>query len=109
MPYDLKNMGVTCQRLVNGMFKNQIGRNVEVYVDDMLMKSLLAKQHLSDLGETFQTLMKYKMKLNLLKCIFGVFIGKFLGFMDSQRGIEANPEKVKAIIEMKPPKKYNDW
>ena len=66
----------------------------------MLMKSREAKTHLADLQEAFNTLRRYKMKLNLAKCLFGVSLGKFLGFMVSQRGIEVNPEKVKAILDM---------
>ena len=89
---------------MNRMFHNQIGRNVEVYVDDMLVKSKEEDDHLDDLRETFQTLHKYQMKLNPSKCAFGVYSGKFLGFMVSQRGIEANPDKIKAILEMQPPK-----
>ena len=94
MPFDLKNAGATYQRLVNHMFRPQIGRNVEVYVDDMLMKSIDEGSHLDDLQETFETLRQYKMKLNPSKCAFGVSSGKFLGFMVSQRGIEANPDKI---------------
>ena len=80
------------------MFIKQIGRNMEVYVDDMLVKSKEELAHLDDLKETFATLKQYQMKLNLNKCVFGVASGKFLGFMVSQRGIEANSEKVQAII-----------
>uniref|UniRef100_A0A2N9GA07 Uncharacterized protein n=1 Tax=Fagus sylvatica TaxID=28930 RepID=A0A2N9GA07_FAGSY len=104
MPFGLKNAGATYQRLVNKMFYDQIGRNVEVYVDDMLVKSKKDEDHLSDLIETFQTLRRYNMKLNPAKCVFGVSSGKFLGFMVSQRGIEANPDKIKAILDMSPPK-----
>ena len=82
------------------MFSKQIGRNMEVYVDDMLVKSKKELAHLDDLKETFATLKQYQMKLNLNKCVFGVASGKFLGFMVSQRGIEANSEKVQAIINM---------
>jgi hypothetical protein len=103
MPFGLKNAGATYQRLVNAMFKNQIGRNVEVYVDDMLVKSLKSEDHLSDLEETFDVLRRYRMKLNPAKCAFGVSSGKFLGFMVSHRGIEANPEKIKAVLEMESP------
>jgi hypothetical protein len=103
MPFGLKNAGATYQRLVNAMFKNQIGRNVEVYVDDMLVKSLKSEDHLSDLQEAFDVLRHYKMKLNPMKCAFGVSSGKFLGFMVSHRGIEANPEKIKAVMEMESP------
>jgi hypothetical protein len=72
MPFGLKNVGATYQRLVNRMFQNQIGRNVEVYVEDMLVKIIWATKHIEDLRETFQTLRKYKMKLNPMKCAFGV-------------------------------------
>ena len=104
MPFGLKNVGATYQRLVNKMFSKQIGRNMEVYVDDMLVKSKEKLTHLDDLRETFATLKQYQMKLNPSKCVFGVASGKFLGFMVSQRGIEANPEKVQAIINMASPK-----
>ena len=76
------------------MFSKQIGRNMEVYVDDMLVKSNEELAHLDDLKQTFTTLRQYQMKLNPSKCVFGVDSGKFLGFMVSQRGIEANSEKV---------------
>ena len=94
MPFKLKNAGATYQRLVNKMFNRQIGRNMEVYVDDILVKSKEELTHLDDFRETFTTLKQYQMKLNPSKCVFGVVSGKFLGFMISQRGIEANPEKV---------------
>ena len=86
------------------MFSHQMGRNVEVYVDDMLVKSNDKVEHLDNLKETFDTLRKYKMKLNPSKCVFAVSSRKFLGFMVSQQGIEANPNKIKEIIEVKSPK-----
>ena len=104
MPYGLKNAGATYQRLMNKMFAHQIGRNVQVYVDDMLVKSLHEVDHIDDLRETFDTLRSFNMKLNPNKCAFGVIAGKFLGFMVSQRGIEVNLEKVRAIIELEPPR-----
>ena len=104
MPFGLKNAGATYQRLVNKVFKGQIGRNMEVYVDDMLVKSRASTDHLADLEETFGALRRHKMKLNPTKCAFGVTSGKFLGFMVSRRGIEANPEKIRAIQEMTAPK-----
>ena len=104
MPFELKNAGATYQRLVNKMFSKQIGRNMEVYVDDMLVKSKEELVHLDDLKETFATLRQYQMKLNPSKCAFGVASEKFLGFMVSQRGIKANPEKVQAILDMASPK-----
>ena len=94
MPFGLKNAGATYQRLVNHMFRLQIGRNVEVYVNDMLVKSLDEEMHLDDLQETFDTLRRHQMKLNPKKCAFEVSLGKFLGFMVSQRGIESNPDKI---------------
>ncbi|KAB2629003.1 hypothetical protein D8674_033798 [Pyrus ussuriensis x Pyrus communis] len=103
MPFGLKNAGATYQRLVNSMFAEQIGKNIEVYVDDMLVKSKHADQHIANLSETFSILKKYRMRLNPNKCAFGVGSEKFLGFMISQRGIEANPEKIKAIMDMKEP------
>ena len=100
MPFGLKNEGATYQRLMNKMFTHQIGRNVQVYIDDMLVKSMRK----DDLQETFDTLWSYKMKLNPSKCVFGVTVGKFLGFMVSQRGIKVNPEKVRTIMELGPPR-----
>ena len=94
LPFGLKNVGATYQILINKMFNKQIGRNMEVYVDDMLVKSKEELAHLDDLRETFATLKQYQMKLNPSKCVFGVASSKFLGFMVSQRGIEANSEKV---------------
>ena len=108
MPFGLKNAGAIYQRLVNHMFHPQIRRNVEVYVDDMLVKSLDKGKHLDDLQETFNTLKRYNMKLNPSKCAFGIASGKFLGFMVSYRGIEANPEKIKAILDMKSPQSIEE-
>ena len=84
MPFGLKNTRATYKRLVNRMFSHQVGGNVEVYVDDTLVKSKDEANHLDDLKETFNTLRKYNMKLNPAKCIFVVASGKFLGFMVSQ-------------------------
>jgi len=94
MSFGLKNVKATYQRLVNHMFRPQIRRNIEVHVDDMLVKSAEETQHLDDLQETFDTLRRYKMKLNPSKCAFRVASGKFFGFMVLQRGIEANPNKI---------------
>ena len=105
MSFGLNNAGVMYQRLMNKTFANQIGRNVQVYVDDMLVKSRREEDHLKDFEETFNTLRSYNMKLNPSKCVFGVTTGKFLGFIVSQRGIEANPDKIRALVEMPPPPK----
>ena len=104
MPFGLKNVGPTYQRLMNKMSAHQLGRNVQVYVDNMLVKSVRENDHLNDLQETFDTLRSYNMKLNLSKCVFEVTTGKFLGFMVSQRAIEVNSEKVWAILELEPPR-----
>ena len=103
MPFGLKNVGATYQRLVNHMFCLQIWRNVEVYVDDMLVKSQDKGRHLDDLQETFETIRQYHIKLNPSKCAFGASSGKFLGFMVSHRGIEVNSDKIQAILDIKPP------
>ncbi|KAL0440091.1 UNVERIFIED_CONTAM: Retrovirus-related Pol polyprotein from transposon.6 [Sesamum latifolium] len=81
---------------------------MEVYIDDMLVKSRQIDQHLIDLAETFNTLRKYRMKLNPAKCAFGVRSGKFLGYLVTEKGIEVNPEKIRAIQEMKPPANINE-
>ncbi|KAI5337466.1 hypothetical protein L3X38_016737 [Prunus dulcis] len=108
MPFGLKNAGATYQRLVNKIFAGYIGNIMEVYVDDMLVKSRSAEDHLQNLLIMFGILKDYRMRLNPKKCAFGVSSGKFLGFMISQRGIEANPEKIKAIIDMERPKTTKD-
>ena len=108
MSFDLKNAGATYQRLVNHMFYPQIGRNVEVYVDDMLVKSLDEETHLDDFQETFDMFRRYNMKLNPSKCAFGVSLGKFLGFMVSYRRIEANLDKNQAILDMEPPRNIKE-
>ncbi|KAK0606003.1 hypothetical protein LWI29_033080 [Acer saccharum] len=103
MPFGLKNAGATYQRLVNKLFKPLIGKSMEVYIDDMITKSQEAHQHPEDLRQTFQVIRENQMRLNPTKCAFGVAVGKFLGFMEHERGIEANPEKIKAIIELGSP------
>ena len=90
------------------MFCPQIGRNVEVYLDDMLVKSLDEKKHSDNLQETFDMLRRYNMKLNPSKCAFGVSSGKFLGFMVSYRGIEANPDKIQAILNIELPRNIKE-
>ena len=103
MPFGLKNVGATYQRLVNRMFQNQLGTTMEVYIDDMLVKSITAELHIAHLSEAFQILRNYNMKLNSAKCVFGVSAGKFLGFIVNHRGIEANPDKIKAVLDMPSP------
>ena len=81
---------------------------MEVYVNDMLVKSLDEERHLDDLQETFDTLRRYNIKLNPSKCAFRVLSGKFLGFKVSHRGIEANLDKIQAILNMEPPRNIKE-
>nr|XP_017239743.1 PREDICTED: uncharacterized protein K02A2.6-like [Daucus carota subsp. sativus] len=104
MPFGLRNAGSTYQKAMNEIFKDQLGRNLECYVDDIISKSTSVPGHISDLRECFENMRRTKLKLNPDKCTFGVEAGKFLGFMVSNRGIEANPEKIKAVQEMQPPR-----
>ena len=108
MSFGLKNASATYQRLMNKMFAHQIRRSVQVYIDDILVKSIWEDDHLDDLKETFNTLHSYNMKLNSKKCAFGVMAGKFLGFMVSQKGIEVNLDKIQAIMELTPPKNIKE-
>ena len=103
MPFGLKNAGATYQRLVNRMFQKQIGMSMEVYIDDMLVKSTTAELHIAHLFVAFQIMREYNMKLNPAKCAFGVSAGKFLGFIVNNQGIEVNPNKIKAVLDMPPP------
>jgi len=103
MPFGLKNAGTTYQRLVNKMFAKQSGHTMEVYVDDMLVKSKKATDHIAHLDKMFHVLHKYGMKFNPLKCSFGVSSGKFLGFIVHARGIEANLVQVQALKNIKTP------
>ncbi|KAK1551031.1 hypothetical protein Q3G72_028858 [Acer saccharum] len=90
------------------MITRQIGRNMEVYVDDMLTKSITVDKHVDDLRETFDVLVRYGMKLNPAKWVFGVPSGRFLGYQVHQRGIEVNPEKIQALAKMVSPKTLKD-
>ena len=103
MPFRLKNAGATYQRLVNIMFQKQIGTSMEVYIDDMLVKLVKAKLHIAHLAESFQVLKNYNMTLNPTKWAFGVSAGKFLVFKVNNQGIEANPDKIKVVLDMHPP------
>jgi len=103
MSFGLKNTGTTYQRLMDRVLAPMLGRNVQVYVDDMVVTSQEKGQHVSDLEELFATITKYRLKLNPEKCVFGVEAGKFLGFLLTERGIEANPDKCAAILAMRSP------
>ena len=92
MPFGLKNVGSTYQRMMTKMFESQLGKNVEVYIDDMVVKSKLVSEHLADLSNIFEILMRHKLHLNASKCSFRVGSGKFLGYMVTHKGIEVNPD-----------------
>ena len=85
------------------MFEKQISTYMEVYLDDMLVKSVKAELHVDHLAEAFQILKDYKMKLNPTKCAFGVSTGKFLGFIVNSRGIRVNPKKIRVVLDMQQP------
>jgi hypothetical protein len=103
MPFGLKNAGATYQRMMQNCLGNQIGRNIQVYIDDVVITIRKEESLISDSAETFDNLNRYKLKLNPTKCSFGVSAGQL-----SARGIEANPEKIQAILTMgKLTKLYN--
>ena len=106
MPFGLKNAGATYQR--HKMFEEFLGKTIEVYMDNMLVKSILADDHIHHLEQSFQALGKYQMRLNPSKCDFGVGFGKLLGFMVHRRGIEANSEKIQTLVDMRSPAKVKD-
>ncbi|XP_066160631.1 uncharacterized protein [Oryza sativa Japonica Group] len=103
MPFGLRNAGATFARLVYKVLGKQLGRNMEAYVDDIVVKSRKAFDHAIDLQKTFDSLRTAGIRLNPEKCVFGVRADKLLGFLVFERGIEANPEKIDAIQQMKPP------
>ncbi|GJZ72127.1 reverse transcriptase domain-containing protein [Tanacetum coccineum] len=100
IPFGLKNAGATYQRLVDKAFDKQIGRNLEIYVDDLVIKSHTETELLRDIEETFRTLRKINMKLNPKKCTFGAAEGMFLGYMISPEGIKPCPDKTEAVLQL---------
>ncbi|XXG82605.1 hypothetical protein AAC387_Pa10g0516 [Persea americana] len=103
MPFGLKNVGVTYQQLVTKMFQAQLGKTVEVYIDDMVVKSKRSQDHLADLKLIFDILRQFQLKLNASKCAIGVSSGEFFGSLVTRRGIEANPDQITAIQELQSP------
>ena len=96
MSFGLKNAGSTYQRMMTRMFEPQLSKSIEIYVDDMVVKSKVVSEHLGDLGSTFGVLRKHKLRLNASKCSFGLMV--------THRGIEVNPDQIKAINNLKPPR-----
>ncbi|GJS16354.1 reverse transcriptase domain-containing protein [Tanacetum coccineum] len=108
MPFGLRNVGATYQRLVDKAFHKQIGRNLEVYVDDLVIKSRTKDELIRDMEETFQTLREINMKLNPKKCTFGIEEEMFLGYKVSTRGLKVCPDKVDAVLSLPFPKCLKD-
>nr|GFC44949.1 reverse transcriptase domain-containing protein [Tanacetum cinerariifolium] len=103
MPFGLKNAGATYQRLMDKAFENQMGRNIEVYVDDLVIKSHTESEMIRDIAKTFQTLRKIDMKLNPKKCSFGLAEGVFLGYVITPEGIKPCPDKTSAVLQLPSP------
>ena len=104
IPFGLKNAWSTYQRMMTRMFESELGKNIEIYIDDTVVKSKMVSEHLGYLRAIFQILRKYKLRLNASKCSFGVGLGKFLGYMVTHRGIEVNPDQIKAINNLQSPR-----
>jgi hypothetical protein len=108
IPFGLKSAGATYQRMMQNCLESQIGCNIQVYIDDVVIATRKEESLISDLAQTFDNLNRYKLKLNSTKCSFGVSAGQVLGFLVSARGIEANPETIQAILTMGKPAKLHD-
>nr|GEV66404.1 hypothetical protein [Tanacetum cinerariifolium] len=104
MPFGLKNAGATYQRLMDKAFEGQIGRNIKVYVDDLVVKSYTEAEMIRDIEETFRTLRKVNMKLNPKKCSFGLAEGVFLGYVITPEGIKPCPDKTTAVLQLPSPR-----
>ena len=104
MSFCLKNAGSTYQKMMIRMLKPQLGKNIKIYIDDMVVKSKVVSKHVGDLENIFEILKRHKLRLNASKCSFGVNLGKFLDYMVTHRGIEVNPDQIKAINDLQPPR-----
>ena len=103
MPFGLKNARSTYQRMMNRTFEPQLDKNIEVYIDDMVVKSKVVSEHMRDLEDIFEILRRHKLHLNASKCSFRVGSGKFLGYMITYRGIEVSPDQIKAVNNLQLP------
>ena len=103
MPFGLKNAGSTYQRMMTRMFEPQLGKVIEIYIDDMVVKSKVVSEHVKDLENIFGILREHKLWLNASKCSFRVRSGKFLGYMVTHKGIEVSPDQIKAINSLQAP------
>ena len=104
MLFNLKNVGASCQRMATALLHDMIHNQVEVYVDDMIMKSKNRENHTTNVRKFFERIKEYRLRLKPQKYTFGVIAGKLLGLLVSDRVIEVDPSKIKAILEMSPPK-----
>ena len=104
MPFGLKNADATYQRMATALLHDMMHKEMEVYVDDMIIKSATRGEHITNLRKFFKRMKKYKLRLNPNKCTFGVTAGKLLGHIVSSRGIKVDPTKIKAILKMPLPK-----
>ena len=104
MPFGLKNARSTYQKMMIRMFEPQLGKHIEIYIDDMVVKSKLESEHVNDLDNIFEILRKHKLRLNASKCSFGIGLRKFLGYMVTHQGIEVNSNQIKAINNLQPPR-----
>ena len=102
MPFELKNAGVTYQRMATTLLHDMMHNEVEVYVNNMIVKYKEREVHIINLRKFFERIKEYRMRLNPQKCTFGVTAGKLLGFLVSDRGMEVDPSKIKAILEIPP-------
>ena len=108
IPFGLKNAGSIYQRMMTKMFEPQLGKSIEVYIDDMVVKSKIVSEHMEDLANIFEILRKHKLRLNASKCFFGVGSGKFLGYMVTHMEIKVNPDQIKATNSLQPPRNPNE-
>lgn len=104
IPFGLINAEATIQQMMDMIFGTQISQNIQVYIGDMISLSNVASNHIIDIQEIFDNVKKHKMRLNPAKCSFGITSRNFLGFLISQRGIQAGPSQIRAITEMPVPK-----
>ena len=108
MPFGLKNAGATYQRAMQKIFDDMLHQHVECYVDDLVVKSKEKENHLQDLRLVFKRLRRFQLKMNPLKCAFGVSSGKFLGFIVRHRGIEIDQSKIEVILKMPEPRNIHE-
>ena len=108
IPFGLKNAGSIYQRMMTKMFEPQLDKSIEVYIDDMVVKSKIVSKHVEDLTNIFEILRKHKLRLNASKCFFGVGSGNFLGYMVTHREIKVNPDQIKATNSLQPPRNPNE-